>query len=106
MSIGLHVACTPSTFTSKVSGLTSIFGVWSLRTRSFLEMVRQLRNEAREGRTMAMAILIGGRFAGQITLGGIAWGSLRSAYIGYWIDEAYAGRGYMPRAVGRRRLRW
>ena len=66
---------------------------------TYRQMVRHLRHEAREGRTMAMALVIGGRFAGQITLGGISWGSLRSAYIGYWIDEAYAGRGYMPRAV-------
>jgi ribosomal-protein-alanine N-acetyltransferase len=46
-----------------------------------------------------VALTVGGRFAGQVTLGGISWGSLRSAYIGYWIDRAYAGRGYMPRAV-------
>lgn len=66
---------------------------------TFRQMVRFLRNEARAGRTMAFAVVVGGNFAGQITLGGIGWGSLRSGYIGYWIDELYAGRGYMPRAV-------
>ena len=36
---------------------------------------------------------------GQLTVGGITWGSLRSAYIGYWIDERVAGRGIIPTAV-------
>ncbi|MEK9665298.1 MAG: GNAT family protein, partial [Candidatus Nanopelagicales bacterium] len=36
---------------------------------------------------------------GQVTVGGIARGSLQSAYIGYWIDQRYAGRGIMPTAV-------
>jgi ribosomal-protein-alanine N-acetyltransferase len=62
-------------------------------------MVRRMRREAREGRTLPWALCVDGRLAGQVTVGGIAWGSLRSAYIGYWIDEAVAGRGIMPRAV-------
>jgi ribosomal-protein-alanine N-acetyltransferase len=36
---------------------------------------------------------------GQLTVGGIAWGSLRGGYIGYWIDSQVAGRGIMPTAV-------
>ncbi len=40
-----------------------------------------------------------GRLVGQLTVGGIAWGSLRSAHIGYWIDQRVAGRGIMPTAV-------
>ena len=36
---------------------------------------------------------------GQITVGGISWGSLRAGYIGYWIDREVAGRGIMPTAV-------
>ena len=48
---------------------------------------------------MAFAVIHEGRFVGQVTLGGITWGSLRSAYVGYWIDSAVAGRGIMPIAV-------
>ena len=66
---------------------------------SFRGMVRRLRSEARAGRSIALAMVVRGRFAGQVTLGGITWGSLRSAYIGYWIDQAVAGHGYTPRAV-------
>jgi len=36
---------------------------------------------------------------GQLTVGGISWGSLRSAHIGYWVDQRVAGRGIMPTAV-------
>jgi ribosomal-protein-alanine N-acetyltransferase len=32
-------------------------------------------------------------------MGGIAYGSLRSAYIGYWIDQEFAGRGITSLAV-------
>lgn len=66
---------------------------------TFAMMVRRLRREAREGRTMPWAITYRGDLVGQVTVGGIAWGSLRAAYIGYWIDSAVAGRGIMPTAV-------
>lgn len=66
---------------------------------SFRAMVRHYRAESRSGRSLALAVLIDGEFAGQVTLGGISWGSLRSGYIGYWIDQARAGHGYIPRAV-------
>jgi len=69
------------------------------RPASFSAMVRRLRAEARAGRTMGFAITFEGRLVGQITLGGISWGSLRAAYVGYWIDQAVAGRGITPTAV-------
>lgn len=62
-------------------------------------MVRRLRAEAREGRSLPFALTVDGAFAGQVTIGGIARGSLLSAYIGYWIDQRVAGRGIMPTAV-------
>ena len=62
-------------------------------------MVRRLRAEAREGRGLPFALTYEGRFVGQVTVGGIARGSLMSGYVGYWIDQARAGRGLMPEAV-------
>lgn len=62
-------------------------------------MVRRLRSDAREGRTLPFALTFEGSFIGQVTVGGIARGSLLSAYIGYWIDQRFAGRGIMPTAV-------
>jgi ribosomal-protein-alanine N-acetyltransferase len=39
------------------------------------------------------------RFAGEVSLGSVQRGPFQSAYIGYWIDEAEAGRGYVPEGV-------
>lgn len=66
---------------------------------TFSMMVRRLKREAREGRTLPWALAYQGRLVGQLTVGGIAWGSLRAGYIGYWIDREVAGRGIMPTAV-------
>jgi ribosomal-protein-alanine N-acetyltransferase len=66
---------------------------------TFGMMVRRLRREARDSRTLPWALTYQGRLVGQLTVGGIAWGSLRAAYIGYWIDSQVAGRGIMPTAV-------
>lgn len=41
-----------------------------------------------------------GRVVGAISLSQIARGNFRSAYMGYYTGERYAGRGYMTEAVG------
>lgn len=66
---------------------------------SFAGMVRRLRAEAREGRTLPWVITLDGDLVGQVTVGGIARGSLLSGYIGYWIDSRVAGQGVTPTAV-------
>ena len=66
---------------------------------TYSAMVRRLKAEAREGRTMPFVVTYEGRLVGQLTVGGISWGSLRSAYVGYWVDQAVAGRGIIPTAV-------
>ena len=66
---------------------------------TYSAMVRRLRTEAREGRSMPFVVTFGGDLVGQLTVGGISWGSLRSAHIGYWVDQRVAGRGIMPTAV-------
>jgi ribosomal-protein-alanine N-acetyltransferase len=66
---------------------------------SFGMMVRRLKREAREGRTLPWAMTYQGALVGQLTVGGIAWGSLRGGYVGYWIDNAVAGRGITPTCV-------
>ena len=58
---------------------------------TFGAMVRGHARDARDGRSLSLALLTQQQLAGQITLGGIAWGSLRSAYIGYWIKTPPTG---------------
>lgn len=81
---------------------------------SFGRMVRMLRRQARAGAGLPFVVTyadpsadgvprLGGRsegqLVGQLTISGILGGSARWAQIGYWIDEAYAGRGIIPTAV-------
>jgi ribosomal-protein-alanine N-acetyltransferase len=43
--------------------------------------------------------LLDGTFAGEVSLGSVLRGPFQSCFIGYWIDEAQAGHGYVPEAV-------
>ncbi|WP_323748065.1 GNAT family N-acetyltransferase [Catenulispora rubra] len=51
------------------------------------------------GKPAALAAPAAHRLVGQLTVSSITWGSLRSANIGYWVDETVAGRGITPTAV-------
>jgi ribosomal-protein-alanine N-acetyltransferase len=62
-------------------------------------MVRRLRAEARAGRTLPFIITYDNRLAGQLTVANVVLGSARMAHLGYWVDEAVAGRGVTPSAV-------
>jgi len=66
---------------------------------TFGVMVRTLHRQARLRKVVPWVVTYNGELVGQVTIGGIAFGSMRSAYIGYWIDEKVAGRGIMPTAV-------
>ncbi|MDH4160520.1 MAG: GNAT family N-acetyltransferase [Actinomycetota bacterium] len=66
---------------------------------TFGAMVASLLREARAGRALPFVITVEGRLVGQLTVGGIAYGSLRAAHLGYWVDRRVAGRGVTPTAV-------
>ncbi|ROR90014.1 ribosomal-protein-alanine N-acetyltransferase [Nocardioides aurantiacus] len=67
--------------------------------RSFAAMVRTMRREARAGRQLPFVVELDGRFVGQLTVSNVLRGSAQLASVGYWVDEAYAGRGVVTRAV-------
>lgn len=66
---------------------------------TYSEVLRQFKKSARNGNAYAFAIEVDGHLVGQITLGNVIWGSLKEAYIGYWIDETYANRGIVTTAL-------
>ncbi|MFI5046442.1 MAG: GNAT family N-acetyltransferase [Acidimicrobiia bacterium] len=43
--------------------------------------------------------LLDGTFGGEVSLGSVLRGPFQSSFIGYWIDEAQAGHGYVPEGV-------
>jgi ribosomal-protein-alanine N-acetyltransferase len=70
---------------------------------SYYGMVLQLNRELRALRSISLGIWLNENrdqvLIGQITLGGIIFGAMRGAHIGYWIDKRFANRGYTTRAV-------
>lgn len=69
------------------------------RRRDFRGYVRAQHREAVRGTAMPFALEVDGVLAGQVSVGPIAWGSLRSATVGYWIGGPWEGRGLMRLAV-------
>lgn len=51
------------------------------------------------GAAYSFGIFVDGAFAGEINLNNIVRGAFQNAHVGYWIDQARAGRSYMSEAV-------
>ncbi len=51
------------------------------------------------GSGYGFGIFVSGQFAGELNLSGVQRGPFQNAYVGYWIDEAHAGHGYVPEAL-------
>ncbi len=61
--------------------------------------IRSLQQNARAGLGLPFVIEYEGQLAGQLNVSSIAYGSLSSATIGYWVSERFAGKGVTPTAV-------
>lgn len=61
--------------------------------------IRRLLQLHRDGAGYPFVMQHDGDVAGQLNIWGISWGSLRSATIGYWVAERFAGRGVTPTSV-------
>jgi [ribosomal protein S5]-alanine N-acetyltransferase len=57
------------------------------------------QRERQLGTGFGYGVFVGGHFAGEINLSIVQRGPFQSSYVGYWIDEAHAGHGYMPEAL-------
>ena len=67
--------------------------------RSFVSRCSIRERERQMGTGFGFGVFFEGRFVGEITLSSIQRGPLQSAFVGYWIDQAVAGRGLMPESV-------
>jgi [ribosomal protein S5]-alanine N-acetyltransferase len=67
--------------------------------RNFAARCSLRERERQLGTGYGFGIFLGGRFAGELTLSSLQRGPFQSAHVGYWIDEAEAGHGYVPEAV-------
>jgi [ribosomal protein S5]-alanine N-acetyltransferase len=54
--------------------------------------------ERQLGTGFGFGIFVDGAFAGEVNLNTVQRGPFQNAYMGYWIDQAYAGKGYTPEA--------
>jgi ribosomal-protein-alanine N-acetyltransferase len=62
-------------------------------------MYSGLRAEARKGRMLPYVIEVDGRYRGQLTVGNVSHGALRSAWIGYWVSSEVTGAGVATGAL-------
>ncbi|MGB3699412.1 MAG: GNAT family protein [Gordonia sp. (in: high G+C Gram-positive bacteria)] len=76
-------------------------GSWDARHQpsSWAPMFSLLKNEAKHGTMLPFVIEVDGRYAGQLTIGNVQRGAVRSAWIGYWVDADAAGGGVASAAV-------
>jgi ribosomal-protein-alanine N-acetyltransferase len=51
------------------------------------------------GTGYGFGIFVENHLAGELNLSGVQRGPFQNAYVGYWIDEARAGRGYVPESL-------
>ncbi|MCV7418501.1 GNAT family N-acetyltransferase [Mycolicibacterium litorale] len=74
---------------------------WPLRHAfsSWPSVCSTLRSEARKGRMLPYVIELDGQFAGQLTIGNVTHGALRSAWIGYWVASERIGGGVATAAL-------
>lgn len=66
---------------------------------SFNEWIQRQRRSEQEGTGAVFAIEYQMRIVGQISIGAITYGSMRTGIVGYWVDEQVAGCGFAPMAV-------
>jgi [ribosomal protein S5]-alanine N-acetyltransferase len=67
--------------------------------RNFAARCSMRERERQLGTGYGFGIFVSGRFLGELTLSSVQRGPFQNASIGYWIDEAEAGHGYVPEAV-------
>lgn len=71
------------------------------RGLTYRQWVRSAKKSARQGISVIFVIEYQNRLVGEVSVGAISYGSVRSALAGYWVAEEFAGRGFVPAALAR-----
>ena len=71
----------------------------STERRAFAALCGARDRERQLGTGYGFGIFVGPTFVGEINVSAVQRGPFQSAYVGYWVDEARAGQGYMPEAL-------
>jgi len=66
--------------------------------QSFVTRCATRDRDRQLGAGYGFGIFVANRFAGEINLSSIQRGAFQNSYVGYWIDAALAGNGYVPEA--------
>ncbi|HET9060359.1 MAG TPA: GNAT family protein [Acidimicrobiales bacterium] len=64
--------------------------------RAFAARCSARLRERELGTGYGFGVFIEERFAGEINISSVQRGPFQNAYVGYWVDEAMAGNGYIP----------
>ncbi len=67
--------------------------------RAFESRCEAIDRERATGTAFRFGLFVGSAFAGELNLGSVQRGAFQNVYVGYWIDEARAGFGFMPEAL-------
>ena len=67
--------------------------------RTFAARCAARERERSAGVTYPFGVFVEQRFTGEINVNHVTRGALQTGTLGYWIDEAHAGRGYIPEAI-------
>ena len=67
--------------------------------RAFAARCGARERERQLGTGYGFGIFVDGRFAGEINVSSVQRGAMQSCTVGYWVDEAQAGHGYVPEAL-------
>jgi ribosomal-protein-alanine N-acetyltransferase len=67
--------------------------------RAFAARCGARERERQLGSGYGFGIFVDGRFAGEMNLSGIQRGPFQNGFVGYWIDQRVAGRGYAPESA-------
>lgn len=66
---------------------------------TFNTWIERQRRDERNGVAAQFIIEYQMKIIGQVSVGAISYGSIRSGSVGYWVDKAHAGLGVAPLAV-------